>query len=202
MNATEPLSPAFRFRKWHAVVLAMLCLPLFCAIGVAGYFRLSSETTALRKSLMSSATGGWDKKFAVHVGSLTLGLVRAGSRLVKLPPEPRAALEALHGAEVGVYRLQPEALPVDHLRSLLAADGAMKARGWERIVGVAREQQLVAVYIPKKGLSPEKMACCLVVLQERELVVASARGNVRPLLEIAAKRLGSADGRFPWPQLN
>jgi hypothetical protein len=163
--------------------LAILCVPLFCAVGVAGYFRLGSETTALRRSLMGSVAGEWDKKFAVHVGSLTMGLVRTGSRFVNLPPEPRAALEALHGAEIGVYKLREEAAPVDYRAIFLAADRAMKARGWERVVGVARGDEFVAVYIPRNGVLPGKMACCLAVLQERNLVVGSARGN----LELAAR---------------
>jgi hypothetical protein len=188
MNSTEPLRPAFRFRQRFIVLLVILCLPLCCAIGIAGYFRLSSETRALRKTVMGSVPGQWDKRFAVHVGSLTMGLVRAGSRFVNLPPEPRAALDALHGAEVGVYRLHQNPVSVGPATIFVAADKAMKARGWERIVGVVQADQLVAVYIPLKGISPGRMACCVVVLHERDLVVASAHGDLGPLLQIAEKR--------------
>ena len=173
--------------------MAIVCLPLFCAIGVAGYFRLGSETRALRGSLMSLTPGEWDTKFAVNVGSLTMGLVRVGSRFFRLPPEPRAALDAVHGAEVGVYRLKHERLSVGCSAILVSADKAMKARGWERVVGVAERNELVAVYIPRRGVVAAKMACCLMVLQGRELVVASTRGNVEPLLQIARKRLDSTD---------
>jgi hypothetical protein len=72
------------------VVLALvLCLPLLCAVGIAGYFRLSSATEALRSSVIESVPGQWDKRFAVHVGGLTLGLVRFGSLFFNLPPEPK-----------------------------------------------------------------------------------------------------------------
>ena len=77
----------------------VLCLPLLCAIGIAGYFRLSSATQALRSSVLDSVPGKWDKRLAVHVGGLTLSLVRLGLRLFNLPPEPKAALAALRGAE-------------------------------------------------------------------------------------------------------
>jgi hypothetical protein len=193
MNSTEPLKHGFRFRKRYVAAIVIVCLPLFCAIGVTGYFRLSSETRALRGSLMRLTPGAWDTKFAVHVGSLTMGLVRIGSSFFKLPPEPRAALDAVHGAEVGVYRLKQERLSVGSSAILASADKAMKARGWERVVGVAEGHELVAVYIPRKGVQATKMKCCLMVLQGRELVVASTRGNVEPLLQIARKRLDSTD---------
>jgi hypothetical protein len=188
MNSIEPLKPAFRFRRRYLALLVILCVPLFCAIGVAGYFRLSSETKALRKTVMSSVPGQWDKRFAVHVGGFTMGLVRFGSRFANLPPEPRAALEALHGAEVGIYRLHENPVSIAPTAIFMAADKAMKARGWERIVGVAQADQLVAVYIPLKGISPGRMACCVVVLHERDLVVASAHGNLGPLLQITEKK--------------
>ncbi len=185
MNPTEPPKPRFELRKRHVVVLAVVCLPLFCAVGIAGYFRLGSDTQALRGSLMSSVTGQWEKKFAVHVGGLTLGLARAGARFVNLPAEPRAALEALHGAEVGVYRLAQEPAFVDHGTIFPAADRAMSAQGWERIVALVQPHELVGVYIPRKGVSRGRMACCLVVLKDRDLVVVSARGNVDPLMKLA-----------------
>src|SRR5215475_1491618 len=101
------LSPA-------AVVLlglaALLCVAL---IAVTSYFRLSSEASALRQSAMSSIPGAWHRKIAFHVGALTTGALRAGSHFIKLAPEPRAALDALHGGEVGIYSLEEEPEVVD-----------------------------------------------------------------------------------------
>ena len=167
----------------------VLCLPLLCAVGIAGYFRLSSATQALRNSVIESVPGQWDKRFAVHVGGLTLSLVRFGSRLFNLPPEPKAALEVLHGAEVGVYNLQDAPCARDYSAMFTAADKCMRRRGWERIVGVARGRQFVAVYMPRSLRTVKRMACCVAVLNEQDLVVASARGNLQPLLELATQRL-------------
>jgi len=189
MNSIEPSKPPpERFRKRYVVAPAFVFLLCCCAWGAAGYFRLGSETSALRASLMGSVGGRWNKKIAIHAGGLTMGLVRAGSRLFHLPPEPRAAIEALHGAEVGVYKLQQAPLSVDHAAILSAADKAMARRGWDRMVGVAKENELVAVYVPRKGISPGRMRACVMVLHDRDLVVVSARGNLKPLLEIANKR--------------
>lgn len=191
MNSTETTRPAFRVRKRHIVALVIVCLLAFCGIGVAGFFRLGSETRALRGALMRTVAGQWDKRFAVHVGSLTLGLARVGSRFVPLPPEPRAAFDALRGAEVGVYRLQQRPEPVDATAILRAADQAMRERSWSRVVGVVNDNTIVGVYVPDRGRSPGRAACCLMVLQHRNLVVASVRGNLGPLWELAAQRLDS-----------
>jgi len=178
-----------RFRARAIIVSATLLLLFLCGCGVAGYFQLGSEATILRKCIMTSVPGQWDKKIAVHLGGLTCGLVRAGSRLFNLPPEPRAALEAVHGVEVGVYKLQEQPVSLNRQAIFSKADQAMTARGWLRVVGVAKGTDIVAIYIPRTGFSARQMSCCLLVLDDQNLVVASARGNPQPLLAIAAKHL-------------
>jgi hypothetical protein len=162
---------------------------MMCAIAVVGMLHLGSEATILRKILMSSVPGTWDKKIAIRVGGITTALVRGGSRFFKLPPEPRAALDSLHGAEVGVYNLREEPGYVERGPILTRADKAMAARGWDRIVGVVEENNLVAVYMPHKKVSARNLRCCVVVFSGRDLVVVSARGNVEPLLALAEKHI-------------
>ena len=74
-----------------------------------------------------------------------------------------------------------------------AADKCMRRRGWDRVVGVAQGRQFVAVYMPRNLLSVKRMACCVAVLNEQDLVVASARGNLEPLLVLATQRLQGHD---------
>ena len=69
----------------------------------------------------------------------------------------------------------------------------MRRRGWERIVGVAGGRQFVAVYMPRNLRTVKRMACCVAVLNEQDLVVASARGNLQPLPELAMQRLQEHD---------
>jgi hypothetical protein len=183
----------FRLRAWYVVLALVLCLPLVCAIGIAGYLQLSSPTRALRSSVIESVPGQWDKRFAVNVGGLTLGMVRFGSRLFNLPPDAKAALGVLHGADVGVYNLHDAPSALDYSAMFSAADKCMRGRGWERIVGVARGRQFVAVYMPRNLRTVKRMACCVAVLNEQDLVVASARGNLQPLLELATQRLQDHD---------
>lgn len=163
------------------VVLALV-------IGVTGIFRLSSETAALRSSVMNSVPGTWDKKIALRVGWLSTGIVRAGSRFFEMPPEPRAVLDGVHGAEVGIYQLRQEMRTARNGAALNAADKAMKSHGWDRIVGVATERELVAVYCPRK-ISSRAVKCCVLVFQGRELIVASASGNLESLFDLAREHI-------------
>src|SRR5439155_15369697 len=156
MNPQMQTNAAPRFRPGHLVLLASVVLLSLGVIGVTGYFRLSSEAAALRSSLMKSVPGTWNRKIAVHVGGLTMAVLRHGLRFVNLPPEPRAAIEALHAAEAGVYQLQPERPCIDRGAIISATDKVMAARGWDRAVGVANEDDLVVVYLPRKGVSAEK----------------------------------------------
>ena len=130
-------------------------------MGVASYFWLSSDTQALRRSVMNSVPGQWDTKIAVRIGWLTTFAVRSCSKVIPLPPEPRAAMDAIRGVEVGVYELG-------------------KRRG---------AADYSAVYVPRKSFSLERTTCCVVVLSERDLVLVSARGNLKPLLDLASTRL-------------
>jgi hypothetical protein len=185
----EQAKTAPRLRKWHVVILAMLGTVALCVFGITGYFRLSSDTAALQTSLMKSVGGHWDKKIAVRVGWLTMGLVRNGLRCVHLAPEPRAVIEALHGVEVGVYNQAPGARGIDRGAMLSATDKAMSDCGWVRAVGVAKEHDFVAVYLPRKGISAGSMKCRVAVLHGETLVVVSARGNLEPLIQIARSHL-------------
>lgn len=111
--------------------------------------------------------------------------MRAGSHLFPLQREPQAAFDSIRGGEVGIYRLKDSAGPVDHRAILARADKAMSARRWDRVVGVSQDQQLVAVYAPRRGLSSDRVRCCVLVLKGRDLVVAGGSGNLDPLVEIA-----------------
>ena len=187
-NSTNTDRPG-RIQAGYVVLAVVLLFLTACAIGVVGIFHLSSESTVLRQSVMGSVAGTWDKKIAIHVGSIVTALVRGGSRFFNLPPEPRAALDAVHACEVGVYNLRDEPGSVERGMILTRADKAMARRGWDRAVGVIQENQLVAVYVPHKKVSLGNLRCCVLVFSGRDLVVVSARGNAEPLLALAEEHM-------------
>ncbi len=189
INAHEPPRAAW----WmSAACLVPACLFLaagFCVYSVTGYFRLGPDAAAMRRSVMGSIGGSWDKTIAVNVGGFTVGLVRLGSRFFPMDAEPRAAFESLRNAEVGIYKFRSEPQCADRASILATLDRAMAGRGWHRVVGVCKDQDLVSVYVPRKRLSPRRTRACIMVLHEGQLIIASACGNLDPLMVLAAKHI-------------
>jgi hypothetical protein len=178
------------FPKRYVVLAILLGGTVWAAVGVTGYLRLSSDTMALRQSFLSSTAGRWDKKVAVHVGWFTMAFAHLGGRFIHMPPEAHAALQSVRGAEVGVYKLQGEFVPLDGPTIFAQSDKEMGRRGWERVVGVEMDRDLVAVYFPKGKVSVHGLRCCVLVSHDRDLVVASAKGDLEPLMGIVREKLG------------
>lgn len=179
------------FRVRDLLLVGFVLAFVLAAFEIRGLFCLSGEAAALRGSAMSGLSGHWSKKIALRFGWLETCLLRTVSHAFKLAPEPRAALDSLRGAEVGVYRLHGEAGWAEFRTILARTDKAMSGRRWDRVVGVSHERELVAVYVPRRGLSAETMRCCVLVLQGQDLIIAGASGNLGPLFEVAAKRVQS-----------
>ena len=114
-----------------------------------------------------------------------------------IPREARTALRALEGAEVGVYERSAGGGMGSRSTMVAAADRAMAARGWERVVGVAERQQMVLVYVPRNLPTWGRAQVCVAVVSERELVVALARAKLKPLLELAQEACSQAFATFP-----
>jgi hypothetical protein len=173
----------------------LLIVPL--VVGVVSCFRLSSDTRALRDELIKSSGVEWQQQIALNAGRLTLGAIRAGLSCVRLDSGARAALQSVHAAGVGVYQLPAGTPPPNRAAMLAAADSAMTARGWERVVGVIDGQDLVTAYLPNK-VSVHCLKCCVLVFDGKEMVLVSAQGNPEPLLDYA---LTQADLGIPIKRL-
>jgi len=169
-----------------ALVLALL------AVSLTGCLKVGSDAAALRNSLTKSDATAWDKQIEIGVGRLTLFAARAGLSFVDLPAEARTVLGAVHGAEVGIYRRHTRARGLDHSAMLSSADEAMSARGWDRLVTVANRHELIAVYVPDKAGMTREVRVCLAVVKEGELVLASARSDLEPLLALASSHMPDA----------
>lgn len=165
-----------------------MALTIIVAVGgVTSYLRLGSQTSALRDGLIQCVPGDWKKRVVVNVGGITMALVRTGLKFVKLEPQARAAVNTVRGAEVGVFELRGAPRDIDSGAILGRTDRAMARQGWERAVGVSHDRQLVAVYFPRRKLSPGRVRGCVLVFDGRTLVVVSARANIEPLLELCAR---------------
>ena len=198
MNSTEtvPLAnPPRRIRKRYLFLASFLGVLLACGFGIVSVFRLSSDTRALRDVAVQSIGVQCDRKVALHVGGLATGLARAVSRFFDLAPEVRAGVQALRGAEVAVYEVRRVVPASERVQILAGADREMHRRGWMRIVGVMEKKQLVAIYVPAESLTPHQMKCSVLVLEDENLVIVSARGDIEPLLELARSRIDFAKAK-------
>jgi hypothetical protein len=188
---TLPLSPVIQpqpDRRWLWLILAIILLPLIplggLALGVASYFRLSSDTRALRNELTQASGVKWQKQIGLNIGDNTLGVARGALLFIKgIDRGAQAALRAVRGVEVGIYELDSTSKAPDRAAMLNAADKAMSNRGWERVVGVLDGEQMVGVFLPAKITSANQMKCCVVVLEDRKLIVVSAKADLAPLVE-------------------
>jgi hypothetical protein len=161
----------------------------------SGCFRVSSETRALRDAALDGGLEGADEKIEISLGRLAFAAANFGIGFVPpedIPAEARQVLGSVKGAEVSVYRF--ERRTGDLGKMLAAADKALEKRGCERLVGVLKEDQLVAVYIPKSMRSPKDVCFNVLVLSRNDLVCVGARGDVQTILDLAMQK---AQAEFP-----
>lgn len=175
------------FRKIITTTLAGVTL-----LCTTGCFRVSSETRALRDAGLEFGVTGAEEKIELGVGFFTVGLAKLGTRFLDVPPELKAALSSVDGAECSVYEI--DGRKADLGKVLAQADKAMHKRGCDRIVGVIDDRHLVAVYIPRETTSHRSMSISVLVLNDKQLVCATARGNLEPVVQMA---LNKAQERIP-----
>jgi len=170
------------------LVLGLALLPFgVIMLAMKSYASMGGDARAVRNTVLKASAAEWSPTIELGVGGGTLGLARLGLAFVGLPKEARAVVNAVRGAEVGVYRLARGS--VDRAGLLNTTDQGMSERGWERVVGVLSGRELVAVYLPSDLRSGRDVRLCVMVLDGEELVVVAARGNLEPLLKLAQSEL-------------
>jgi hypothetical protein len=192
-----PVNPRPRKRLWPKLLL-FFCLAIVAAltllaIGVIRCLRVGGEAQALRRSVMKAAPADWDKQIEIGIGAIPVTLVRAGLSLVELDAEARTAIQAVRGAEVGVYELRREQGRLSYAALLEQADQAMAKRACDRIVGVVSSREVVGIYVPRTASATGNLKVCFLVIAGRQLVVGAVRvnpGKLVELAELAAHRSG------------
>lgn len=173
------------FLRLRLVALTGFCLiPSVLVLAVASFLTVSSTTAALRNSVLETNPG--QKRVAVSAGPVTCAVAKYGLGFLDLPPEARLGIASARGGEACVYQLDRAAGPAERGRIIRRADIVMEKRGYSRVIGVVRQADLVAVYMPANQRSKSEIRACVLVLHERDLVVAAGRAKIEPILELAA----------------
>ena len=168
------------------VIVGVILLPLVGVLAVTSYIRLGADASALKNTVIAIAPA--KARVVVNVGWLTTGVVRLVAGFFPLPPEAHMALRSVRAAEVGVYHLNCPLRALDRSQVLARTESAMRKRGWERIVGVSQDKDLVAVFMPNR-VSGSHLRCCVLVVSGEDLVVVGARGNVEGVLRLVREKI-------------
>jgi hypothetical protein len=172
----------------NSSVVTRAALGLLIMVTFTGCFRVSSETRALRDAALDGGLERTDEKIELGLGMFTFGAARMVCKFVDLPVEARAILGSVKGAECSVFEFKNR---TGNLATILStADNAMEKRGRERVVGVLKDDNLVAVYVPEKAGSGSNISFSVLVIADGKLICASARGDVRDVLNLAMAKAG------------
>ena len=196
-------APARRGVRWGRVFLWLfaggLALGALLVIVVVASFWPSGEVRAVRDIALAAAPGQWERQVEFGVGRLPTWVAKKALAFADLEPEARLAIQAFRGADVAVYERvgaqsrgkgaegggavdDRAARMSDEVRSL------MEDRGWESVVQVQDKGELVGVFMPKSEIRGSEMRVCVVVMDRSDLVIASARIDAEPLVELAVGR--------------
>lgn len=182
-------SPKRRFR-WRWLFLGVFAAFALLVLALVLSFLPAGEARAIRSAVASASDHKFDQKISFGVGWPVLGLGRLIAGFTDLNEDARAAFRAVRRADVSIQELQEPIRREDRQAMLAAADRAMERRGWDRIVGVIEEDEVVGIYVPQGDVSGNDLKIAVFVLDGREMVVVSARCDLEPLLEIIERHGG------------
>jgi hypothetical protein len=146
-------------------------------------FRMGDEARVLSRAVSSAAPGEWERQFEIGVGRLPVFLAQCGLNWIELDPHARAGLLAFRCGDVGIYR-RCRAPESDPGRVMANVREAMDRRGWDSVVTVMDGHDTVAVFLPDKISSSRHVRACVMVMDDEQLVVVSARANLEPLMRL------------------
>lgn len=185
-------APQPRRRRLWPWILGFCLLP-FVAVGLAAYSILTLDHAAsvLRRHVMAATDSDWHTRVQVSTGRATLGLARLVLTWVHDPhvADARLALKAVKSASVGVYELADGSAAWSYDELFSKTDEAMRKRGWNRLVGVADDKNIVLIYTDGDPDGTGPIDICLAVVDDRELVVASTTIDSTKALDLIARHL-------------
>lgn len=173
---------------------ATLVLTLALAVVLTACSKTGSDFSSMQSAVVQESGCDWARQIRFGVPGVLFSVARAGLSFVEIEPEARAALQTLRGLRVALYE-RASGTP-DRTAMMVAADRAMQARGWSRVVGVLDRQEMVAVFAPDTLQQTRDLEVCVVVFDGNQLVFASGRANPAPLTELALRHFAAERDRL------
>lgn len=174
------------------LVLAMMGAGLIVSVGAMVYVsvRPSSEFRDLQDVVLDELPSRPNMQISARAPSFLVSLARFGLSFVDdIDDEARLAIRAVRGGQVGVYQLPQPVSQAEKVRILNRANETMKENGWNRIVAVVERDEMVSIYVPAGVDDPKRLEALTLVLSNNELVMVSAKGDLRPIWELAQTHL-------------
>lgn len=191
LSPQPTVAPRRSSRVGHWILITLAAMAVVAVVEAASLFRLSREAGEVRTAISRVIAGDASTEVQFSVGPGTLGLARFVAGFIdEVPPEALKAMEAVHQASVGVYRLHTSPTATERIGMLQAATDRMAVEGWHRVVAVHDGGDLVMVFAPESARDPLDLQFCIVVCDGDDLVVVSANGSAAPLRDLAAMHSG------------
>lgn len=182
---------------FSVVIVGLTAAAMILGARMIRELRSVGEHAELRSALLECVGDTRRVEINIALPGWALALGRVGASLADAPDEVQVGLDAVRSGEVGVYELTDVPDAASRGALLAKADAALlEKEGWERMVTVLEKDTLVAVYTPSTGMNPGRtIDLFVIVLDQRDLVIASARGRTEPIIELAARQV---DLRSRW----
>lgn len=167
-----------------ALLVILVAALILVGAMVVRALRAPIDLVDLRDSLLESVdvSRNTEVNVSVPVWAMTTGRVVAS--LTDVPEEIQTGLDVIHSGYVGVYELAELPDAASRGKLLKTADTLLsKDAEWTRAITVLQEKSMVVVYVKDGGPETAETSTdvFLVALDQRELVVVSARARNEPL---------------------
>jgi hypothetical protein len=177
------------------LVLMMLGLAMVVPVGAMIYLsvRTNSDFRTVQDIVLKELPQRPNLWVSVRAPSILVSLAQFGLSFVNdIDVEARLAMESVHGGQVGVYQLPQPVSPANKIRIMNRVDAALSQNKWSRVVAVVERDEMVLVYAPDVLDDPDDLEVLTLVLSNNELVLVSAKGDLRPVYQIARSHFDEA----------
>ncbi|BET65966.1 hypothetical protein ASA1KI_08840 [Opitutales bacterium ASA1] len=196
VSADSTAAPSVSVRRrhgWFWFSIALLVGGVACvSYVVLDLVAVGPSAVSVRQPIATALENesGWYPQVRVRLGAVPLFVARrVVSAIPDLPREALQGLRAVRGAEVTIMSHDGRSSPAARADSVVSATAALDRDGWEPVVAVRDGATVVRVFVRDVAVGGETLSVCVVVCEDGQLVVASARVETEPLVELVSTAL-------------